>query len=98
MTLQKDPEGNEARHLKGFADFGGRRVLEIGCGDGRLTWRYAASAARVTGIDVDRDSLRIATIERAADLEHIATFAQADSVHLPFRKETFDLAVLAWSF
>jgi ubiquinone/menaquinone biosynthesis C-methylase UbiE len=98
MTVQKDPEGNEARYLRKYADLAGKRVLEIGCGDGRLTWRYALAARRVTGIDLDRDELRIASIERASDLEKTVSLAQADSIHLPFRDQAFDLTILAWTF
>ena len=34
-----------------LVDLGGAEVLEIGCGDGRLTWRYAERAAYVTAIE-----------------------------------------------
>jgi ubiquinone/menaquinone biosynthesis C-methylase UbiE len=101
MALQTDPEGTETKYLRRFADLGdseGKRVLEVGCGDGRLTWRYAASAGLVTGIDTDADDLRVATIDCPSDLQERVTFARADSVHLPFAKETFDLAIFAWSF
>lgn len=98
MTPLKDPEGNEIKALRRHAEFSGRRVLEIGCGDGRLTWRYAKSARQVTALDLDRDELRVATIERPSDLEGVATFAQATALHLPFASATFDIAVLAWSF
>jgi cyclopropane fatty-acyl-phospholipid synthase-like methyltransferase len=30
---------------------GGLRVLELGCGDGRLTFRYADAAASVLGVE-----------------------------------------------
>jgi ubiquinone/menaquinone biosynthesis C-methylase UbiE len=98
MTLQKDPERNEPKYLHRFADFAGRRVLEIGCGEGRLTWQYAEATHRTIGIDPDRDSLRVATVDRPYDLRNKVHFSCATSGHLPFFKETFDMAVLAWSF
>jgi tRNA G46 methylase TrmB len=39
MTLEKDPEGFEKKSLHKFADFADKRILEIGCGEGRLTWK-----------------------------------------------------------
>ena len=98
MTIQIDPEGTELKYLQRYADFTGKRVLEIGCGDGRLTWRYAKSAGKVTGIDLVGDDLRVASIERPSDLEEKVFFTRADSIHLPFAKETIDIAILAWSF
>ncbi len=97
MTLQKDPEGNETKFLHEFADFRNKRVLEIGCGEGRLTWRYARSTRFSVGIDLDADSLRAAMMDRPADLQGKALFARGSALHLPFQKETFDIAVLAWS-
>ena len=97
MTLQRDPEPYETKYLHTFADFVGKQVLEIGCGDGRITWQYAKSASRSTGIDLDGESLRIAAMDRTPDLQGKASFAHADSVHLPFPRETFDIVVLAWS-
>jgi len=45
MTVRVDPENNEPRALFDLADFNGQRVLEIGCGNRRLTchWRSADS-------------------------------------------------------
>ena len=97
MPLQKDPEGNETKFLHEFADFTDKRVLEIGCGEGRLTWRYAGPTRLTAGIDPDEDSLRVATRERPLDLRGNALFVRASSLQLPFRKETFDIAILAWS-
>ena len=93
----KDPEQNETRHLRKFADFADKRVLEIGCGEGRLTWRYASASSLTVGLDPDRNALRVATIDRPSDLANKVHFANAQSEHLPFHKETFDIAVLAWS-
>ncbi len=98
MTVLIDPERAEQKHLYQLADFTKKRALEIGCGDGRLTWQYAGSAGRVTGIDLHADDLRVATIDCPADLRETVTFARADAIRLPFAKQAFDLAILAWSF
>ena len=97
MTIQSDPERNEIRFLHKFADLADRDVLEIGCGEGRLTWQYAKAARSTTAIDLDADALRVATIDRPSDLESKVYFALAKSEQLPFSKETFDISVLAWS-
>ncbi len=95
MSVLKDPERTETKTLRRFADFNGKRVLEIGCGDGRLTWHYAKETEFVAGIDLNADDLRVATIDRPSDLP--VSFARADSIHIPFAKEKFDIAILAWS-
>jgi ubiquinone/menaquinone biosynthesis C-methylase UbiE len=98
MTIQKDSERNEAKYLHKFADLAGKRVLEIGCGEGRLTWQYAKETRLTIGIDLDADALRVATIDKPSDLENKVEFFRAQSEQLPFSKETFDIALLAWSF
>ena len=98
MTTQKDPEKNETKYLHRLADFANKRVLEIGCGEGRLTWQYAKETRSTIAIDIDADSLRVATIDRPSDLENKAHFSLAKSAQLPFSKESFDMAILAWSF
>ena len=97
MTLQTDPEGNEKKYLQKSADFTDKCVLEIGCGEGRLTWQYAKETLSTIGIDLDADALRVASIDRPSDLTNKILFARAASEHIPFSKETFDIAILAWT-
>jgi ubiquinone/menaquinone biosynthesis C-methylase UbiE len=97
MTLQKDPEGTEIRFLDQAASFAGQRVLEIGCGDGRLTWRYAHSAGHIIGIDPDMEALRVAAAECPVGLHEIVAFDQANALNLPFPHAMFDIAILSWS-
>jgi ubiquinone/menaquinone biosynthesis C-methylase UbiE len=96
--MQRDPEHAELRHLLEYADVKSQRILEVGCGEGRLTWGYAGVAGRVTGIDLDHEALRVAKIERPSDLEDKSHFARADAVHLPFAAGAFETCILAWSF
>jgi ubiquinone/menaquinone biosynthesis C-methylase UbiE len=97
MSFQKDPEKSESKSLHRLVDFAGKGVLEIGCGEGRLTWRYAGSARRVTGIDPDRDSLRVAYYDMPADLREKTNLLCASALELPFADGTFDIALFSWS-
>ena len=94
---QKDPEGFERKTLHKFADFKEARILEIGCGEGRLTWKYAAASRGTFGLDPDPDALRVARADCPADLRGRVHFARASAYQLPLPKETFDIAILAWS-
>ena len=98
MTIQRDPEPKEIKYLHKFADFTDKRVLEIGCGEGRLTWQYARRSNFTIGFDIDADALRVAWIDRPSDLQNKVLFSRAESEHMPFHKETFDMALLSWSF
>jgi len=97
MPLQKDPENIEGKILQRLVDFPNARVLEVGCGEGRLTFKYADSAKQVIAFDPDHDALRVAKAD--ARLKGVASvqFAEASASYIPFSKETFDIAILAWS-
>jgi len=66
----------------------GRRTLDVGCGEGRVSRDLAALGHRVTGADASPTLVRAAR-EASPELE----FVEADAASLPFGDATFDVAV-----
>jgi ubiquinone/menaquinone biosynthesis C-methylase UbiE len=67
----------------------GDHVLDVGCGTGWFTRRFAAlPGLHVTGIDLDAEWL-----EFACGRDAMATYAGADARALPFADGRFDLVV-----
>ena len=97
MGSVKDPEGSEAAALAALADFDGKRVLEIGCGDGRLTWLYAGQATQVLGVDTEEESIREARRALPSQLKDRVEFRVADAQALDVPRQRFDIAFLSWS-
>lgn len=99
MTIIKDPEGNETSTLHALVDFKNRRVLEVGCGDGRLTWHYASEAAQVTAIDPESEAIERARTECPGELKERVNFLAAtiDDFGKSFKGDRFDIAIYAWS-
>jgi ubiquinone/menaquinone biosynthesis C-methylase UbiE len=97
MPVRLDPEEFENKALfEAAGNFAGQHVLEVGCGDGRLTWRYADHAARVIAIDPDPARLARALAACPLRLRDRVEFRQE-----PLQSFTsgapFDLVILAWS-
>jgi ubiquinone/menaquinone biosynthesis C-methylase UbiE len=94
---ERDPEGNETNNLRALVNLENRRVLEVGCGEGRLTWRYAAATSSTTAIDSDPARLAVARANCPRTLATRLTLVQARAEALPFPSTRFDVAILAWS-
>jgi 2-polyprenyl-3-methyl-5-hydroxy-6-metoxy-1,4-benzoquinol methylase len=99
MTVRTDPEGDETRALLDLVDLRGAEVLEIGSGDGRLTWRYADRAARVTAIEPFEDSIARARERLPDPLQERVEFRHVALEDFVARSEAdvFDVALLSWS-
>jgi SAM-dependent methyltransferase len=77
-------------HLQRAADLRGRRVLDIGCGTGRLSLALVERAhAKVWGVDASPEMLAVAKKK-----VHGAAFKQAHAESLPFKDGWFERAVL----
>ena len=90
-------DGMEVRLIERFATLKGRRILEVGCGDGRLTFQYARTAGSVFAIDPDQPSIEDALDEQARLGVRNITFRVGAIERLPARGAPFDVALFSWS-
>ena len=67
----------------------GDSLLDVGCGSGHFTRRFAREHLRVTGLDPDADMLRYAAAHAAAGEPYLLGDARA----LPFAARSFELCV-----
>jgi predicted RNA methylase len=92
-----DPEGAHLAALRRLGDFEGRRVLEMGCGDGRLTLGIGADAAHVFAFDPDAEAIARARRFLPADLAERVAYRVASAKSIELEPVSFDLTVFSWS-
>ena len=81
--------------LTGTGSLEGQRVLDLGCGIGRLSGALAHESALVVGVDYSSGMLRRAAAEvRASN----TIFIEASAVSLPFPDSHFDVVVASFVF
>jgi 2-polyprenyl-3-methyl-5-hydroxy-6-metoxy-1,4-benzoquinol methylase len=96
VALIIDPQENEVRALQALGGWRGARVIEIGCGDGRLTQRLARLGAQVDALDPDAGLIRAARAGLPARLRPRVALAVGQAEKLRHRAGTFDRAVFSW--
>ncbi len=96
MTLRVDPEQNEVRALKSVTDWRRKRVLEIGCGDGRLTRRLAGLGAFVEANDPDVHLIRKARKSLPQRFAKFVRFKVGQAERLGHADGSFDIVVFSW--
>jgi SAM-dependent methyltransferase len=80
--------------LRLAGDVSGRRVLDVGCGDGSLAAVFRQKgAASVAGCDIDPKMIMRARA-RTAQQDAAIAYAIADAQRLPFRSESFDIVTI----
>jgi 2-polyprenyl-3-methyl-5-hydroxy-6-metoxy-1,4-benzoquinol methylase len=95
MGVRIDPEKSEPAALTGIgADFAGMRVLEVGCGDGRLTKTFADRARAVVAIDPEPSAA--ADFPRAAWPPHVE-FRAVGLEAFESAGRHFDVVLFSWS-
>ena len=97
MTPVLDPAGAHLAALRRLGDFRDRRVLELGCGDGRLTLGIAEEAASVLAFDPDADAVDRARHSLPAELDERVAYRVASGKEIELEPLSFDLVVFSWS-
>jgi 16S rRNA A1518/A1519 N6-dimethyltransferase RsmA/KsgA/DIM1 with predicted DNA glycosylase/AP lyase activity len=93
VAIVEDPEDHEFAALQAVAaPFRDARILEIGCGDGRLTRRYVHDAASIVAIDPDAEAIA----ELTRELPRVdARAIGVEELDLP--EHSVDVVLFAWS-
>lgn len=97
VVCEIDPEGAEMAALQRLASLNGRRVLELGCGDGRLTFKYARDTAFVLAVDPDAEKIADALTARPPDLANRVSFVVAGAAEASAPRQGFDVALFSSS-
>jgi ubiquinone/menaquinone biosynthesis C-methylase UbiE len=92
-----DPEGAHIAALRRLADFSGTRVLELGCGDGRLTLGLAADAASVLAFDPEAEAVERGRRFLPRELAERVEYRVASGKAIELEPCSFDLVVFSWS-
>ena len=96
MERVLDPEGAHLASLRRLADWTGQRVLELGCGDGRLTVSIAPDAAHVLAFDPDAESVEKARDSLPAELADRVEYRVASGRAIEIAPGSFDLVLFSW--
>lgn len=96
-SLLRPPPADELREYGGVGLVRRKRVIDIGCGDGRMAFGCAPYASEVVGVDPDPSAIRLARARArelgAANVQFKIGVAQ----EFPFADERFDVAILSWT-
>jgi len=97
VARELDPEGAHLAALRRLADFTNLRVLELGCGNGRLTIPVGRDAASVVAFDPDRAEVEAARRSLPADLADRVAYRAASGREIEIEPGAFDLVLFSWS-
>lgn len=95
--MQRDAQCVEPAAILEVAELDGLRVLEVGCGEGRLTRFAARHAQEVYAFDPDGERVQTAEAALAAELRTRVSFGVHDAAALGVERRRFDLALCGWS-
>jgi 2-polyprenyl-3-methyl-5-hydroxy-6-metoxy-1,4-benzoquinol methylase len=92
-----DPEGAHLAALRRLGNFRRQRVLELGCGDGRLTVPLAREASFVLALDPDAEAVDQARHALPVELAERVSYRVASGREIEVEPHSFDLTVFSWS-
>jgi ubiquinone/menaquinone biosynthesis C-methylase UbiE len=94
---KRDEAGVETTAIVELVSFDGKRVLDVGCGEGRLTSFAAVRAESVYAFDPDEENVAAARTALTSEQRNRVRFAVHDAEALNLPRERFDVALCGWS-
>ena len=90
--MELDKENVEIRNILKCANFRNKKILEVGCGDGRITLHISRLSKNITAIDPDVESIRVARKEVKG-----VNFLVGSGENLEFADNSFDIVLFTMS-
>ncbi|HET9437097.1 MAG TPA: class I SAM-dependent methyltransferase [Gaiellaceae bacterium] len=97
MTRVVDADGAHLAAVLRAADFAGRRILEVGCGEGRLTRGIAPHAASVIAFDPSAEDVETARASLPDEHREKVRFEVASAAEVEIEPQSVDLVFFSWS-
>ena len=97
MRPHSEPKGIELQTIYKYVDFKEKNVLEVGCGNGRLTYQFANIARKVVAIDPDVEEIKQAKKDLPENLSSKIEFHIQSAENLSFMSDSFDIALFSYS-
>jgi len=96
LAARTTPEwdANTVRLVSSFLS-AGERILDLGCGYGRIAIPLAQAGYEVVGLDISKLMLDEAARRSATAGTHIE-WIQADLCHIPLSESSFDVVLCLW--
>jgi len=91
--MLRDPENAEPEFIRNVLGSSAGKVLEVGCGNGRLTGDLTGNTNYVLGLDTDRISIDKARLLHGGTIG----FILGSGEQLPFLPGSFDLVLFSFS-
>jgi ubiquinone/menaquinone biosynthesis C-methylase UbiE len=94
---RRDEDEVEAAAIDALVPFERKRVIEVGCGKGRLTALAANRASSVYAFDPSSENVAAAEAALTSEQHRRVRFAVHDAEALDVARERFDIALCGWS-
>lgn len=91
-----DPNQSELKAISKIASLKNKAVLDLCCGNGRLSFPLARKAKQVIGIDSDKKIIKLCKKKLLASKAKNLSFKLMNAKKLSFPKNFFDIVLIAW--